>query len=103
MSNTTQTQVATQELSKIDQLGFLNEQIKDLTEQAEALKTALKAEAAASGATTLIGELFVASYKKSERSTFDHKKLISDYNMTEADCAPFMKVTCVTSLTVQKI
>ena len=97
------TQTIAKELSKIDQLGFLQEQIKALTDQAEALKKELKAEAVASGTKTFIGDLFIAKYAESNRSTFDYKKLISDFNMTEKDTAPYMKTSSVTSLTVSQI
>lgn len=95
----TTTQIA---ISKVDQLGFLNEQIKSLTEQAEALKTELKTEASLSGAKSFAGTMFLATYSEANRSTFDYKKLISDLNLNDEQIKAYTKVSAVYSIkTVQ--
>jgi hypothetical protein len=99
-TNTNTAQVA---ISKVDQLGFLNEQIKQLTEQAEIIKNELKAEASLSGVKAFVGSMFVATYTESNRGTFDHKKLVSDLNLNEDQVKAYTKVCAVYTIKVNQL
>jgi hypothetical protein len=87
-------------LSSIDRLGFLNEQIKALTEEADAIKNALKSEASLSGARSFAGSMFIATYTESNRSTFDYKKLVSDLNLNEDQVKAYTKISAVYTVKV---
>ncbi len=90
-------------VSEIDRLGFLNEQIKALTEEADAIKNALKAEASLSGARSFLGSMFVAVYTESNRATFDYKKLVSDLNLDEDQVAAYTKTSAVYTVKVVQL
>lgn len=99
-TNTNTAQVA---ISKIDQLGFLNEQIEQLTKQADEIKNELKEEASLSGAKTFMGSMFVATYTESNRGTFNHKKLVSDLNLNEDQVKAYTKICAVYTIKVSQL
>jgi len=99
-TNTNTAQVA---VSNVDRLGFLNEQIKLLTDEAETIKNELKAEASLSGVKAFVGSMFVATYTESNRGTFDHKKLISDLRLNEAQVKAYTKVCAVYTIKTSQL
>ena len=64
-------------LNSVDTLGVLQAQIKDLTDQADAIKDGIKESASAGGAKVVEGALFKATYIESNRSTVDYKKVLA--------------------------
>ena len=84
--------------NSIDTLGALLAQIKDLTDQADAIKDGIKESASAGGAKVVEGALFKATYIKSNRSVFDKDAFIKVHG-AEAYAA-FTKVSAVFSVKV---
>ena len=85
-------------LNDIDNLGALLAQIKDLTDQAEAIKDSIKDSASKGGAKVVEGALFKATYIESNRSVFDKDAFIKEFG---ADAyAKFTKVSAVFSVKV---
>jgi hypothetical protein len=81
-----------------DTLGALLAQIKDLTDQAEAIKDAIKDSASAGGAKVIEGAIFKATYIESNRTVFDKDAFIKAFG---ADAyAKFTKTTAVFSVKV---
>ena len=84
--------------NSIDTLGALLAQIKDLTDQADAIKDAIKDSASNGGAKVVEGALFKATYVESNRSVFDKDAFIKEFG---ADAyAKFTKTTAVFSVKV---
>jgi hypothetical protein len=98
--NTNTAQVA---ISNVDRLGFLNEQIKLLTDEAEKIKNEFKEEASLSGVKAFLGSMFVATYTESNRGTFDYKKLISDLNLNETQVKAYTKICAVYSIKTSQL
>jgi hypothetical protein len=81
-----------------DTLGALLAQIKDLTDQAEAIKDAIKDSASKGGAKVVEGTLFKATYSETNRTVFDKDAFIKTFG---ADAyAKFTKTTAVFSVKV---
>jgi len=85
-------------LTSVDTLGSLLAQIKDLTDQADAIKDSIKDSASAGGAKVVEGALFKATYIESNRSVFDKDAFIKVHG-AEA-YATFTKTTAVFSVKV---
>jgi hypothetical protein len=81
-----------------DTLGALLAQIKDLTDQAEAIKDAIKDSASKGGAKVVEGTLFKATYSETNRTVFDKDAFIKAFG-AEA-YAKFSKTTAVFSVKV---
>jgi len=64
-------------LNSVDTLGSLLAQIKDLTDQADAIKDAIKDSASAGGAKVVEGAIFKATYSETNRSSVDYKKILA--------------------------
>lgn len=84
--------------TSVDTLGSLLAQIKDLTDQAESIKDAIKDSASKGGAKVIEGALFKATYIESNRSVFDKDAFIKAFG-AEA-YAKFTKTTAVFSVKV---
>jgi hypothetical protein len=81
-----------------DTLGALLAQIKDLTDQAEAIKDAIKDSASKGGAKVVEGTLFKATYSETNRTVFDKDAFIKAFG---ADAyAKFTKTTAVFTVKV---
>jgi hypothetical protein len=76
-----------------DELGTLLAQIATLTKQADALKDAMKDLASNGGPTVFEGALFKASYTECNRTVIDYKKLIADFDITDAIIAQYYTST----------
>jgi hypothetical protein len=85
-------------LNDADTLGALLAQIKDLTDQADAIKDGIKDSASKGGAKVVEGALFKATYIESNRSVFDKDAFIKAFG-AEA-YAKFTKVSAVFSVKV---
>lgn len=81
-----------------DTLGALLAQIKDLTDQAEAIKDAMKDSASKGGAKVIEGTLFKATYSETNRTVFDKDAFIKAFG-AEA-YANFTKTTAVFTIKV---
>ena len=82
----------------VDTLGSLLAQIKDLTDQADAIKDSIKDSASKGGAKVVEGALFKATYIESNRSVFDKDAFIKEFG---ADAyAKYTKVSAVFSVKV---
>ena len=64
-------------LNDVDTLGSLLAQIKDLTDQADAIKDGIKDSASAGGAKVVEGAIFKATYSETNRSSVDYKKILA--------------------------
>ena len=64
-------------LTSVDTLGSLLAQIKDLTDQADAIKDSIKDSASAGGAKVVEGAIFKATYSETNRSSVDYKKILA--------------------------
>lgn len=85
-------------LTSIDTLGALLAQIKDLTDQADAIKDSIKDSASKGGDKVVEGALFKATYIESNRSVFDKDAFIKAHG---ADAyAKFTKTSAVFSVKV---
>lgn len=73
------TAITTLDGSSVDKLGVLLAQIADLTKQANAIKDQIK-----DGGVSVEGALFKAAYVECNRSVVDYKKLIADFDITDA-------------------
>ena len=82
----------------VDTLGSLLAQIKDLTDQADAIKDSIKDIASAGGAKVVEGALFKATYIESNRSVFDKDAFIKVHGAETY--AAFTKVSAVFSVKV---
>lgn len=81
-----------------DTLGALLAQIKDLTDQAEAIKDAIKDSASKGGAKVVEGTLFKATYSETNRTVFDKDAFIKAFG---ADAyAKFTKTTAIFTVKV---
>ena len=85
-------------LSNIDQLGFLTEQIKVLTEQADAIKDQLKSDASLSGTKAFVGTMFIAAFSESNRTVVDYKTMLKDLNVAADVVAKYTKISAVYSI-----
>jgi helix-turn-helix protein len=65
--------------NSIDTLGALLAQIKDLTDQADAIKDSIKESASNGGAKVVEGAIFKATYSDSNVTTFDKDKFIKEH------------------------
>lgn len=86
------------QLNSVDTLGALLAQIKDLTDQADSIKDAIKDAASAGGAKVVEGALFKATYIEANRSVFDKDAFIKAFG-AEA-YAKYTKTTAVFSVKV---
>ena len=86
------------QLNSIDTLGTLLAQIKDLTDQADAIKDSIKDSASKGGAKVVEGALFKATYIESNRSVFDKDAFIKAFG-AEA-YAKYTNVSAVFSVKV---
>ncbi len=90
------TAITTIDGSSVDKLGVLLAQIADLTKQADQIKDAIK-----DGGVSVEGALFKAAYTECNRTVVDYKKLIADFDITDAIIAQYYtKVTAVFSVKV---
>jgi hypothetical protein len=87
-------------LTSVDTLGALLAQIKDLTDQAEAIKDGIKDAASAGGDKVIEGNLFKATYIESNRSVVDTKALYAALGITADQIAQYTKTTAVFSVKV---
>jgi hypothetical protein len=72
-------------INSVDTLGALLAQIKDLTDQADAIKDSIKDSASKGGDKVVEGALFKATYIESNRSSIDWLALVSTKLNVEAD------------------
>lgn len=79
--------------SSADRLGVLLSQIADLTEQADAIKDAIK-----DSGLSIEGALFKATYCESNRSSFDKEAFVKAYSQT--DYEQFTRTSAVFSVKV---
>jgi hypothetical protein len=86
--------------TQVDTLGSLLAQIKDLTDQAEAIKDAIKDSASKGGAKVVEGAIFKATYIESNRSVVDNKALLAELGATAEQIARHTKTTAVFSVKV---
>jgi hypothetical protein len=86
--------------AEVDALGELLAQIKDLTDQADAIKDGIKDSASAGGAKAIEGLLFKATYIESNRSSVDYKALLAELNVPADLVAKHTKVAAVFSVKV---
>jgi hypothetical protein len=84
-----------------DTLGALLAQIKDLTDQAEAIKDAIKDSASKGGAKVVEGTLFKATYSETNRTVFDKDAFIKAFG-AEA-YAKFTKTTAIFTVKVTSL
>ena len=84
--------------NSIDTLGALLAQIKDLTDQADAIKDAIKESASAGGDKVVEGVLFKATYIESNRTVFDKDAFIKAFSAEVY--AKYTKVSAVFSVKV---
>jgi len=87
-------------LTSVDTLGALLAQIKDLTDQADAIKDAIKDSASAGGAKVVEGALFKATYSETNRSSVDYKALLAELGATAQQIANHTKTTAVFTVKV---
>jgi len=87
-------------LTSVDTLGALLAQIKDLTDQADAIKDAIKDSASAGGAKVVEGALFKATYSETNRSSVDYKALLVELGATAQQIASHTKTTAVFTVKV---
>ena len=86
--------------NEVDVLGALLAQIKDLTDQADAIKDGIKDSASAGGDKVVTGALFKATYSETNRSTVDHKALLAELGATAEQIARHTKTTAVFTVKV---
>lgn len=86
--------------NSIDTLGLLLAQIKDLTDQADAIKDGIKDVASLGGAKVVEGAIFKATYIESNRSVVDYKTLLKDCGISADKIAEYTKTTAVFSVKV---
>lgn len=87
-------------LNDVDTLGALLAQIKDLTDQAEAIKDSIKDSASAGGAKVVEGAIFKATYSETNRSSVDYKALLAELGATAQQIANHTKTTAVFTVKV---
>ena len=87
-------------LTSVDTLGALLAQIKDLTDQADAIKDGIKDSASAGGAKVVEGVLFKATYSETNRSNVDYKALLAELGATAQQIANHTKTTAVFTVKV---
>ena len=87
-------------LNDADTLGALLAQIKDLTDQADAIKDGIKDSASAGGAKVVEGVLFKATYSETNRSSVDYKALLAELGATAQQIANHTKTTAVFTVKV---
>ena len=87
-------------LNDVDTLGALLAQIKDLTDQADAIKDAIKDSASAGGAKVVEGAIFKATYSETNRSSVDYKSLLAELGATAQQIANHTKTTAVFTVKV---
>jgi hypothetical protein len=87
-------------LNDVDTLGALLAQIKDLTDQADAIKDGIKDSASAGGAKVVEGALFKATYIETNRSSVDYKALLVELGATAQQIASHTKTTAVFTVKV---
>ena len=87
-------------LNKVDTLGALLAQIKDLTDRADAIKDAIKDSASNGGAKVVEGAIFKATYSETNRSVVDHKALYAALGITAEQVAQYTKTTAVFTVKV---
>ena len=86
--------------NQVDQLGELLAQIKELTDQADAIKDQFKDAASAGGAKSVEGDLFKATYIEANRTSVDYKQLCADLGITAEQIAKYSKTAAVFSVKV---
>ena len=79
------TTITTPAAHDVDALGALLAQIKDLTDQAEAIKDGIKNDASLTGDKVFEGDLFKATYIESNRSSIDWLAMVAAKLGVEAD------------------
>lgn len=70
------------QITDIDKLGFLEDQIKQLKEQADAIKDTIKEAASLTGEKHYEGSLYCATYVEANVKNVDYKKLLTDLGIT---------------------
>jgi predicted phage-related endonuclease len=91
---------ATKQISTIDELGSINEQIKAL----EARAKELKAEVANQfGEGAVAGAEFSAKVTLSQRNTLDGKALAAELGATAEQIAKFTKVSSIITIKTERI
>jgi uncharacterized small protein (DUF1192 family) len=86
-------------LGLIDRLGFLQQEIEAL----KAKETLLKDELKNQGEGVQVGKYFTTDVKLSQRSTVDHKALLTELEVPADLIAKYSKSTAVISITVKAI
>ena len=86
-------------LNNVDKLGFIQRQIESLKAQETILKDAIKNE----GEGVQVGQYFTSDVKLSQRTTVDHKALLTELEVPAALIAKYSKSTAVISITVKEI
>lgn len=85
--------VAVLDETSADRLGMLLAQIADLTEQADAIKDAIK-----ESGKTIEGTFFKATYSESDRKSFDKEAFVKAHGQTAYDL--YQKTSAVFSVKV---
>ena len=98
MNAVTKIEISALQINEADILGNLLAQIKELTDQADVIKDAIKDSASKGGAKVIEGALFKATYIETNRSVFDKDAFIKELG-AEA-YAKFTKVCAVFSVKV---
>ena len=88
---------------KVELLGDLNAEIKELTERAEALKSEIKDDLSAAGLKELNTVHYKLSYTESNRRTVDYAKLIEDIKAPEDYVEKFARYTAVFTLKIARV
>jgi hypothetical protein len=81
-----------------DKLGTLLAQIAALTEQADAIKDAMKDIASKSDTKIFDGALFKSTYVEANRTVVDYKKMIADIGVADSIVAQYTSTTAVFSI-----
>ena len=88
-----------QTMTEVDVLGGILAQIKDLTNQADAIKDTFKDLATLpEGAKVFEGVLFKSTVIEADRKTVDYKKMMADLGVSDDTIAQYTSVTAVFSV-----
>jgi hypothetical protein len=89
-------------MNDIDTLGRLLDEAAVLTEDAEKIKKGLKETASLGGTKVFEGEIYVAKFSESNRSTVDWKALTKELAIPAELIARHTKVAAVYTIKVEK-
>lgn len=85
-------------VTEIDELGFLEEQIKNLQDQTKVIKDRIKEVSSMNGVKQLEGTLYCATYTEANRKVVDYKEILAEMNCPAELIAKHTSVTAVYSL-----